>query len=61
MYATVLDAALEAANAAAEILRAECAREEGPRGPTGHCPADDQAELAIRSRLLSTHPTWGFR
>ena len=55
-----LAVALEAAAAAREILLAECARPDGPRGEIGHCPADDEAEWAIRRHLLEAFPTWGF-
>jgi ADP-ribosyl-[dinitrogen reductase] hydrolase len=55
-----LTVALEAAAVAREILLAECARPGGPRGQIGHCPADDEAEWAIRNRLLAAFPTWGF-
>jgi ADP-ribosylglycohydrolase/fructose-1,6-bisphosphatase/inositol monophosphatase family enzyme len=46
--------------AARTILLAECARPDGPRGEIGHCPADDEAEWAIRDRLLTAFPTWGY-
>ena len=55
-----LTVALEAAGAARELLLAECARPDGPRGEIGHCPADDEAEWIIRERLLAAFPTWGF-
>jgi ADP-ribosyl-[dinitrogen reductase] hydrolase len=42
------------------MLLAECARPGGPRGEIGHCPADDEAEWAIRARLLAAFPGWGF-
>src|SRR5262249_9131334 len=60
-YHSELHVALEAAHAAAAILRAECARPEGPRGPRGKCPADEEAEHVIRERLLAAHPAWGYR
>lgn len=60
-YKSILHVALEAAHAAALILRAECARPEGPRGPKGNSPADDEAERVIRERLLDARPGWGFR
>ncbi|HST05464.1 MAG TPA: inositol monophosphatase family protein [Chloroflexia bacterium] len=60
-YQAVLDVALDTAHAAAEILRAECARPQGPRRPRGHCPADDEAERLIRERLLEATPSWGYR
>jgi ADP-ribosylglycohydrolase/fructose-1,6-bisphosphatase/inositol monophosphatase family enzyme len=55
-----LDAALAATAAAREILLAECARPGGPRGEIGHCPADDDAEWAIRGHLFAAFPTWGY-
>jgi ADP-ribosylglycohydrolase/fructose-1,6-bisphosphatase/inositol monophosphatase family enzyme len=55
-----LDVALQAAAAAHAILLAECARPDGPRGEIGHCPADDEAELAIRDILTSAFPAWGY-
>jgi ADP-ribosyl-[dinitrogen reductase] hydrolase len=55
-----LSTALEAVAAARMILLAECARAEGPRGEIGHCVADDEAEWAIRERLLTAFPDWGY-
>jgi fructose-1,6-bisphosphatase/inositol monophosphatase family enzyme len=55
-----LDVALRATSVAREILLAECARPEGPRGEIGHCPADDDAELAIRAVLEEAFPQWGY-
>jgi ADP-ribosylglycohydrolase/fructose-1,6-bisphosphatase/inositol monophosphatase family enzyme len=55
-----LEVALEAAAAARLILLAECARQDGPRGEIGHCPADDEAELAIREVLERAFPDWGY-
>ncbi len=61
-YQSALQAALDAAHAAAAILRAECARLQGPRGPRGHSPADDEAERVIRRHLLQACPDdWGYR
>lgn len=57
---TALQVALDAVEAARAILLAECARPDGPRGEIGHCPADDEAELAIRDVLLGAFPKWGF-
>jgi fructose-1,6-bisphosphatase/inositol monophosphatase family enzyme/ADP-ribosylglycohydrolase len=51
---------LEAVAVAREILLAECARPDGPRGEIGHCPADDEAEWIIRERLLGAFPEWGY-
>ena len=36
------------------------ARPGGPRGEIGHCPADDEAEWAIREHLFAAFPDWGF-
>src|SRR4051812_18758244 len=60
-YTSALQIAVDAAHEAAAILRAECARPGGPRGPKGHCPADDEAERVIRARLLESYPNWGYR
>jgi ADP-ribosylglycohydrolase/fructose-1,6-bisphosphatase/inositol monophosphatase family enzyme len=59
-YARELDAAVEAAQAAAVHLAAEFARPGGPRGHDDKCPADDEAEVLIRERLLGAFPTYGF-
>ncbi|MCC6178635.1 MAG: ADP-ribosylglycohydrolase family protein [Chloroflexi bacterium] len=59
-YRRALDVALEAAAEAAALLLGECQRETGPRGSGGHCPADDEAERLIRSRLLAAFPTFGY-
>jgi len=55
-----LSVALAAAEVAREILLVECARPDGPRGEIGHCPADDEAEWAIRKVLRAAFPGWGF-
>ncbi len=55
-----LDVALRATEVARQILLAECARPDGPRGEIGHCPADDEAELAIRAVLEEAFPDWGY-
>lgn len=55
-----LAAAVDAAHAAGALLRAELLRPDGPRGPRGKCPADDEAELLVRRRLLAATPGWGF-
>ncbi len=55
-----LGVALEAVAAARAILLAECAQSDGPRGEIGHCLADDEAEWAIRERLLAAFPDWGY-
>ena len=58
-YRPALAAAQAAATEAAGILLRECAREGGPRGAYGKCPADDEAKWAIRERLLAAFPGWG--
>jgi ADP-ribosyl-[dinitrogen reductase] hydrolase len=55
-----LRTALEAVAVARQILLAECARAGGPRGEIDHCPADDEAEWAIRECLQTAFPAWGF-
>ena len=59
--AAALAAARSAAQAAGDHLRAELLRPDGPRGPLSKCPADDEAELLIRERLLAATPGWAFR
>ncbi|MCC7104284.1 MAG: hypothetical protein IT307_04010, partial [Chloroflexi bacterium] len=59
-YRQALETALGAAAEAVSILLAECAREGGPRGSMGHCPADNEAEDAIRRRLTGAFPDWGY-
>ncbi|MCA1645400.1 MAG: ADP-ribosylglycohydrolase family protein [Chloroflexi bacterium] len=58
--AAALTTALEAVALAREILLAECARTDGPRGEIGHCPADDEAEWAIREHLGAAFPDFGY-
>src|ERR1051326_6332399 len=55
-----LQVALDAVATARTILLNECARPDGPRGEIGRCPADDEAEWAIRRILLSAFPDWGY-
>jgi ADP-ribosylglycohydrolase/fructose-1,6-bisphosphatase/inositol monophosphatase family enzyme len=55
-----LEAAIDAARVARELLLKECALATGHRGQIGKCPADDEAEVLIRARLLEQFPTWGF-
>lgn len=55
-----LNAALEAANAAGDILRTEFNRAEGPRGAHGHAEADELAENVIRQRLAKSFPEDGI-
>ncbi|ACG71702.1 inositol monophosphatase [Anaeromyxobacter sp. K] len=55
-----LEAALRAARAAADLLRAELFRAGGPRGEPGHCPADEEAEDLIRAVLDAEFPGDGL-
>jgi ADP-ribosyl-[dinitrogen reductase] hydrolase len=55
-----LAVALRAAALARNLILAECARPDGPRGEIGHAPVDDEAELAIRQVLESEFPDWGY-
>jgi fructose-1,6-bisphosphatase/inositol monophosphatase family enzyme len=59
-YRPALNCAIEAADGAARMLLLECARPGGPRGDLGHCPADDEAEVAIKRVLLGAFPAFGF-
>jgi ADP-ribosylglycohydrolase/fructose-1,6-bisphosphatase/inositol monophosphatase family enzyme len=52
-YAKELAVAIEAARHAGEILRRDFHRRGGPRGSGGHAEADEEAERAIRDKLLS--------
>jgi fructose-1,6-bisphosphatase/inositol monophosphatase family enzyme/ADP-ribosylglycohydrolase len=56
----VLTAAIEAARAAGELLRAEFHREGGIRGSGGHAPVDEEMERLLRTRLLEALPRAGF-
>lgn len=59
-YTQALALATEAALTAGALLREEFHRTGGPRGPKGHCPADEEAERLIRERLLRAFPAWGY-
>src|SRR5256885_11118034 len=59
-WTSALACALAAADDARRLLLAECARPGGPRGEIGQCPADLEAELLIRTRLLDAFPTLGY-
>lgn len=59
-YSDALRLAAEAAMAAGALLREEFLRPGGPRGYGGHCDADARAEQAIRERLISAYPDWGY-
>lgn len=61
MYSGALQAAIEAARLAGDLLLAEFCRPGGPRGSSGHAPADAQAEGLIAELLLGRFPEWGFR
>ncbi|MDQ6671822.1 MAG: hypothetical protein M3069_13960 [Chloroflexota bacterium] len=58
--ASALKTALEGVAVARAMLLEECARPGGPRGRLGQCPADEEAEWAIRELLLAAFPAWGF-
>jgi len=59
-YQRELEVAVEAARSAAAHLAAEFARQGGPRGAGDKCPADDEAEVLVRDRLLAAFPDYGF-
>lgn len=61
-YGHELRTAVRAARAAGLILRDEFNRQpDGPRVAGGHCPADDDAETAIREILHQAFPDYGIR
>lgn len=55
-YRNALDAAVNAAQEAGELLRAEFHRSGGPRGSGGHAEVDEHAEQLIRERILNAFP-----
>ncbi len=55
-YTVALAAAIEAAHAAAAVLREDFHRPEGPRGAIDHAEADEPAEWAVREILLERFP-----
>ncbi len=59
-YLRELEVAVAAAREAGALLAAEFAREGGPRGQDDKCPADDEAEVLVRERLLAAFPGHGF-
>jgi hypothetical protein len=59
-YAHALAAAVEAARAAGDLLRADFHRPGGARGSGDHADADAEAERLIRQRLLAACPGWGY-
>lgn len=52
----VLGAAVEAAQEAGKLLRAEFHRPGGPRGSGGHAEVDEQAEWVTREKILAAFP-----
>lgn len=55
-YQVALDAAIDAARGAGDLLRTEFHRLGGPRGSGGHAEVDEQAERVIRQQILSAFP-----
>lgn len=55
-----LDAAIDAARAAGDLLRSDFHRPGGSRGAVDKAEADVEAEQLIRSRLTGLYPDWGF-
>jgi ADP-ribosyl-[dinitrogen reductase] hydrolase len=55
-----LDLAVAAAREAGDLLRAELHRPGGPRGAVDKAPADEEAEILIRGRLLAGTPGAGY-
>jgi ADP-ribosylglycohydrolase/fructose-1,6-bisphosphatase/inositol monophosphatase family enzyme len=60
-WSAALDAAVDAARAAAAILLADVHRPGGPRGGGDKAVADHEAEEEIRRRLLARFAGWGYR
>jgi hypothetical protein len=58
-YRRALQVAVDAAAEATLTLLAACAAGGGPGGSSGHCPADEVAERAIRKRLENGVPEYG--
>jgi len=56
----ILNAAVEAAIAAGDILREEFNRPGGPRGTRHHAEADEVVEQEIYDRLSAAFPDYGF-
>lgn len=54
--ADALEAAVQAALQAGQLLRAEFHRPGGPRGSGGHADVDEQAEQVIREKILAAFP-----
>ena len=55
-----LEAAVQAALEAGEMLRRDFHRPGGPRGHGDKADADTEAEHAIRARLAAVFPGWGY-
>ncbi|MEB3335815.1 MAG: inositol monophosphatase family protein, partial [Leptolyngbyaceae bacterium] len=60
-YHSALAIALQAAQAAGELLRAEFHRPGGPRGSGAHALIDEEAEALIRQQLRAAFPAYGVR
>lgn len=58
--ARALEAAVAAARAAGDLLRADLHRPGGPRGYGDKAEADVEAERLIRERLLAAFPGFGY-
>lgn len=59
MYQQALQVAIEAAREAGALLRRELHRPTGPRADGDHSPADKEAEVLIRKRLLDAF-AWAY-
>ena len=55
-YQAALNAAVDAALEAGNLLRAEFHRPGGPHGSGGHAEVDEQAERVIREKILAAFP-----
>lgn len=55
-YRHALDASIDAAREAGELLRSEFHRAGGPRGSGGHAEVDERAERLIRDRIMAAFP-----
>jgi ADP-ribosylglycohydrolase/fructose-1,6-bisphosphatase/inositol monophosphatase family enzyme len=60
-YGQALEVAVRGAREAADILRRELHRPGGPRGCSGHCESDGDAELIIRRLLDEFASDFGIR
>jgi len=60
-YAPALSLAIEVAQEAGAMLRAEFHRPGGPQGERGHAPIDEVVERHVRQRLYAAQPGWGYR